>query len=32
MDLEQIETDLSLKLEAGQTAGYLDFVHCITEI
>ncbi|RNA04154.1 nucleolar pre-ribosomal-associated [Brachionus plicatilis] len=32
MDLEQIEMDLSLKLEADQAAGYLEFVQCVTEI
>ncbi|RNA01251.1 hypothetical protein BpHYR1_041226 [Brachionus plicatilis] len=32
MDLEQKEMNLSLKLEAGQAAGYFDFVHCATEI
>ncbi|RNA31385.1 hypothetical protein BpHYR1_017756 [Brachionus plicatilis] len=32
MDLKQIELDLSLKLEASQAAGYLDFVQCVTEI
>ncbi|RNA01717.1 hypothetical protein BpHYR1_015596 [Brachionus plicatilis] len=32
MDLKQIEIDLSLKLEAGQADGYLDFVQCVTEI
>ncbi|RNA10626.1 hypothetical protein BpHYR1_038122 [Brachionus plicatilis] len=32
MDLEQIEMDLSLKVEADQAAGYLEFVQCVTEI
>ncbi|RNA30986.1 hypothetical protein BpHYR1_033017 [Brachionus plicatilis] len=32
MDLKQIEMDLSLKLEIGQAADYLEFVQCVTEI